>query len=105
MPIVAIILAVVALFVALFLLGAVVSILFYLAAGLVVGALARLVIPGRQEIGLLGTALVGIAGSLTGGAVGRMLHVGRVFELILAVAAAAALLTVFGVKTSQKKKS
>jgi uncharacterized membrane protein YeaQ/YmgE (transglycosylase-associated protein family) len=35
--------------------------------GLVVGALARLVVPGKHSIGLLGTALIGIAGTFLGG--------------------------------------
>jgi uncharacterized membrane protein YeaQ/YmgE (transglycosylase-associated protein family) len=42
--------------------------LFWLAvSGLIVGALARLLVPGRQKIGLLATALLGIAGSFVGG--------------------------------------
>jgi uncharacterized membrane protein YeaQ/YmgE (transglycosylase-associated protein family) len=35
--------------------------------GLFVGLLARLVLPGRQPIGLLWTVLLGVAGSLIGG--------------------------------------
>jgi uncharacterized membrane protein YeaQ/YmgE (transglycosylase-associated protein family) len=35
--------------------------------GLVVGAVARLLLSGRQPIGLLWTMLLGIAGSLIGG--------------------------------------
>jgi uncharacterized membrane protein YeaQ/YmgE (transglycosylase-associated protein family) len=96
MHIAAIILLVVGLVAALFLVGTAMTILYYLAAGLVVGALGRLVLPGREKIGLLGTALIGIAGSVIGGVAGRALHVGRVLELVFAVAAAAVLLTVFG---------
>jgi uncharacterized membrane protein YeaQ/YmgE (transglycosylase-associated protein family) len=40
----------------------------WLIAGLIVGAVARLLIPGRQPIGLLGTMLLGIVGALAGGA-------------------------------------
>ena len=35
--------------------------------GLVVGAVARLLVPGRNPMGLLGTMLLGIAGSFIGG--------------------------------------
>jgi uncharacterized membrane protein YeaQ/YmgE (transglycosylase-associated protein family) len=35
--------------------------------GLVVGAIARVLLPGRDPMGCLGTALVGIIGSLVGG--------------------------------------
>ena len=35
--------------------------------GLFVGLLARLLIPGRQPIGILWTILLGVAGSLLGG--------------------------------------
>lgn len=39
--------------------------------GLIVGAVARLIIPGRQPIGILMTLLAGIAGSLLGWWAGR----------------------------------
>jgi uncharacterized membrane protein YeaQ/YmgE (transglycosylase-associated protein family) len=35
--------------------------------GLVIGLIARLVLPGRQPIGLLWTIALGVAGSLVGG--------------------------------------
>jgi uncharacterized membrane protein YeaQ/YmgE (transglycosylase-associated protein family) len=35
--------------------------------GLIVGLLARLLVPGRDDIGLLGTILLGIVGSFVGG--------------------------------------
>jgi uncharacterized membrane protein YeaQ/YmgE (transglycosylase-associated protein family) len=35
--------------------------------GLFVGAIARLLLPGRQKIGILWTIALGVAGSLTGG--------------------------------------
>jgi uncharacterized membrane protein YeaQ/YmgE (transglycosylase-associated protein family) len=41
--------------------------------GLIVGALARLIVPGRQSIGILATAVLGIAGSIVGGLIGRLL--------------------------------
>ena len=35
----------------------------FIVAGLIIGALARLLMPGRQKIGLLWTLLLGLAGS------------------------------------------
>ena len=35
--------------------------------GLIVGAIARLLVPGPDPIGIIGTILVGIAGGLVGG--------------------------------------
>jgi len=42
-------------------------------SGLIIGALGRLAIPGRQPLGCLMTMLVGIGGSLLGGLVGQAL--------------------------------
>jgi uncharacterized membrane protein YeaQ/YmgE (transglycosylase-associated protein family) len=50
-----------------------VGIVSWIVAGLVVGALARLLLPGRDPVGCIGTILVGIAGSLLGGFVGNLL--------------------------------
>ncbi len=44
-----------------------------LIGGLIIGALARLLVPGRNPIGLLRTILVGLAGSFLGGLVGHFL--------------------------------
>lgn len=41
--------------------------------GLVAGAIARLLIPGRQPIGIGGTILVGIVGSFVGGFLGYLI--------------------------------
>jgi len=41
--------------------------------GLIAGAIARLVVPGRDPMGLLGTAVLGIVGSFIGGFLGYIL--------------------------------
>ena len=41
--------------------------------GLIVGAIARLIVPGRDPMGLLGTAALGIVGSFIGGFLGYIL--------------------------------
>lgn len=58
--------------------------------GLVIGALARLVVPGRQAIGVLATIAVGIAGSLIGSGIGAAIDVGGLLTFLLQVGVAAA---------------
>jgi uncharacterized membrane protein YeaQ/YmgE (transglycosylase-associated protein family) len=43
------------------------GILTWMVFGLIAGAIARFLVPGRQAIGLLGTMVLGIIGSLLGG--------------------------------------
>jgi uncharacterized membrane protein YeaQ/YmgE (transglycosylase-associated protein family) len=47
------------------------SILAWIVIGLIVGALAKLVMPGRDPGGTIVTILLGIGGALLGGAIGR----------------------------------
>jgi uncharacterized membrane protein YeaQ/YmgE (transglycosylase-associated protein family) len=42
-------------------------IIWLLIVGLIVGAIARLLLPGRDPIGIFGTILLGIVGSFVGG--------------------------------------
>jgi uncharacterized membrane protein YeaQ/YmgE (transglycosylase-associated protein family) len=44
-----------------------VGLIAWILLGLVAGALARLVVPGRQRLGCITTMAVGIAGALIGG--------------------------------------
>jgi uncharacterized membrane protein YeaQ/YmgE (transglycosylase-associated protein family) len=44
-----------------------VEILIYIVVGLVVGVLARLLMPGPDPIGILGTIVVGVVGAIVGG--------------------------------------
>ncbi|MBB5750043.1 GlsB/YeaQ/YmgE family stress response membrane protein [Micrococcus sp. TA1] len=68
-------------------------------AGLVIGALARLIKPGKQNLGLVATLLLGLAGSVIGGVVANLLGTGDIFELnvlgfVVAVIAAVLLIGV-----------
>jgi uncharacterized membrane protein YeaQ/YmgE (transglycosylase-associated protein family) len=47
------------------------GILEILVMGLIVGALARLLIPGRTPLGILGTIAVGVGGAFLGWWIGR----------------------------------
>ena len=53
----------------------------FLIAGLIIGALARLVKPGHQNLGLVTTLLFGLAGSVIGGVIANLLGTGSIFEL------------------------
>ncbi len=53
----------------------------FIVAGLVIGALARLIRPGKQHLGILGTLLLGLAGSVIGGVIANLLGTGDIFEL------------------------
>jgi len=43
------------------------SILGFIVVGVIVGPLARLLVPGRDPIGLLGTLVIGVVGAVFGG--------------------------------------
>jgi uncharacterized membrane protein YeaQ/YmgE (transglycosylase-associated protein family) len=45
----------------------VIFIIWLCVVGLIVGAIARLLLPGRDPIGVFGTIVLGIVGSLVGG--------------------------------------
>jgi uncharacterized membrane protein YeaQ/YmgE (transglycosylase-associated protein family) len=47
-------------------------VIWSLIVGLVVGALARLLVPGHQQLGMPMTSILGIAGSFVGGFVGNL---------------------------------
>jgi uncharacterized membrane protein YeaQ/YmgE (transglycosylase-associated protein family) len=57
------------------------QILGLLLVGIVIGFLARLLLPGRQKIGLLWTLALGVAGALIGGTIASALAAGDIFEL------------------------
>lgn len=75
------------------------DIIGFLVFGLVVGAVARLIKPGRQRLSLGMTLLLGVAGSLIGGIIASLLGTGTIFELnilgaIVAIIAAVLLIGV-----------
>lgn len=43
------------------------DVIAFILVGLVIGAVARLLMPGRDPIGIIGTIVVGIVGALIGG--------------------------------------
>ncbi len=77
------------------LVGLAFSLLWLAATGLVIGALGRLVLPGRQNVSLVATALIGIAASLLGGILANLFDVGWIIQFFVAVALAAVGITLF----------
>jgi len=69
-------------------------VIYLLIGGLIVGALARLVLPGPDPMSGLKTIGYGLAGSVIGGIIGRLLGLGN-FGLVLGVACAAGLIWYF----------
>lgn len=67
-----------------------------LITGLIIGAVARLIIPGRQRLGLIFTALLGVLGSLGGSLLLKATapNAGGVLQFIVAVAVAAVLILI-----------
>lgn len=53
-------------------------ILTLIIVGLIAGALARLIIPGRQNLSIPATILLGIIGSFVGGFLANLIFEGRV---------------------------
>ena len=71
------------------LIGLAFSLLWLAITGLIIGALGRLVLPGRQDVSVLATCLIGIAASLLGGILANIFDVGWLIQFLVAVALAA----------------
>jgi len=50
------------------------DIVWWLFVGLAAGALARMVLPGKDRIGIFATLMLGITGSLVGGLLARLIQ-------------------------------
>jgi uncharacterized membrane protein YeaQ/YmgE (transglycosylase-associated protein family) len=79
----------------------------FIVAGLIIGALARLIKPGKQNLGILATLGLGLVGSIIGGIIASALGTGDIWELnvlgfVLAVVAAVLLIGVAEGLTARK---
>jgi uncharacterized membrane protein YeaQ/YmgE (transglycosylase-associated protein family) len=54
------------------------GILSWIILGLIAGALAKWIMPGRDDMGLIITILLGIAGAFVGGYLGSLLGLGSI---------------------------
>ncbi len=57
------------------------GLLAFVLAGLVVGVIARGLFPGKNGMGLVGSALFGLTGAFFGGLTGVVIYGNRLFEL------------------------
>jgi uncharacterized membrane protein YeaQ/YmgE (transglycosylase-associated protein family) len=67
----------------------------FIVFGLVVGVLARMLVPGRQQLTLGMTVLLGLIGSVVGGVIANALGTGDVLELNFVGSVVAILASVF----------
>ena len=85
------------------------GILSWILFGLVAGAVARMVVPGRQAMGCLGSLAVGLLGALIGGFLGELIldrdvHFGwDLGPFLLAVGGAVALLLLLNLMASRRR--
>jgi uncharacterized membrane protein YeaQ/YmgE (transglycosylase-associated protein family) len=86
------------------------SILGYIIIGLIAGALAKLIMPGRQGGGILMTMVLGIVGALVGGLLTNLIMNGRIafdigggffVSLIVAVIGSIIVLLIYGAVTKR----
>lgn len=53
----------------------------FIVFGLVVGAVARLLLPGKQHLSIGATLIIGVLGSVVGGVIANALGTGDILEL------------------------
>ena len=85
----------------------IIDLIGFIVFGLVVGAVARLLKPGKQNLSVLATLLLGLAGSVIGGLVASLLGTGDIFELNIlgAIVAIIAAVLLIGVAEGTASKS
>jgi uncharacterized membrane protein YeaQ/YmgE (transglycosylase-associated protein family) len=82
-----------------------VSIIGWLIIGLVAGALARLIVPGRDPMGWGGTLILGLAGSIVGGLIVRIFTAGTGVGLVGSVVGAVIVLLVYRAFTHNNRST
>lgn len=85
------------------------SFLGFLLLGLLAGAIAKLILPGKQGGGWLITLVLGVVGALLGGFLASLLFgadMGEFFDLgtwVIAIAGSIVVLLIYGAVMSRKK--
>lgn len=87
------------------------TILFYIILGLIAGAIAKLILPGKQGGGIIATIVLGVIGALLGGLLGNLIFSGEFsvalkgnwfISLITAVVGSIIVLLIYGAITKRK---
>lgn len=89
----------------------VIHIIWLIILGLIVGLIARAIVPGRQPMGWIATAALGIVGSYVGGTLGSVLFPPHHFDIhppikhafLGAIVGAVVLLWIFKLATSRTR--
>lgn len=85
------------------------GIISWIVLGLIAGALAKLILPGKQGGGIIMTIILGIVGALLGGFLGSLIgigHIERVFDLgtiITSVIGAIIVLLIYGFVAGRRR--
>ena len=85
------------------------GIFLFLLLGLIAGAIAKLILPGKQGGGWLITLVLGVVGALLGGFIGSVIFDRGVTEfdlpsLLLAIGGALIVLVIYGAMTNRKRR-
>lgn len=83
------------------------GIIAWIILGLIVGVIAKLIMPGRDPGGIIVTILLGIAGAFVGGFIASLLGIGAVtginfWSLVIAVIGAIILLAIYRAFTRKR---
>ena len=73
------------------------GIIGWIVVGLIAGALAKLIMPGKDPGGIIVTILIGVAGGLIGGFIGSQIGLGggNIMNIVLATLGAILLLLIY----------
>jgi uncharacterized membrane protein YeaQ/YmgE (transglycosylase-associated protein family) len=71
--------------------GLVLKLLWWALIGLVIGAIARAILPGKQNVSVLTTAGAGVAAAIVGGIVAHAFGLGSILQFLIAIGLAMAL--------------
>ncbi|MET0302966.1 MAG: GlsB/YeaQ/YmgE family stress response membrane protein [Microbacteriaceae bacterium] len=86
------------------------GILAWIVLGLIAGAIAKLILPGKQPGGIIITIIIGIVGALLGGWIGSLLFNTDVNDfslssILLAIGGAIIVLLVYGALAGRRNRS
>ena len=82
------------------------GLLSWIVSGLIIGAVAKFVMPGKDPGGIIVTILLGVAGAVVGGMLGRMLGfyaAGQTAGWFMSVLGAVILLALYRLVSAPKK--
>jgi uncharacterized membrane protein YeaQ/YmgE (transglycosylase-associated protein family) len=74
--------------------GLVLKLLWWALVGVAIGAIARAILPGKQDIGLLATAGSGIGAALLGGIIAHIVGVGSFVQFLIALLVAVVIVAI-----------